>query len=199
MDETSTEQDETNTEQQEQPTEQKPDKEQPEQKPEKTFTRDDVNRMIAAEKKKEREAVETEFQSKQAEADKLAKMKEDERVKYEKEQAEKKAQDALSELNAYKLKDEAIKVANTEGLPIQFLDLIDLGTATAEKLNDTIANLSKTFKSAVEEALNAKLKQPSPETHHDGSKTTKADFDKMSYKDQLEFKAKYPDLYKTFI
>lgn len=144
--------------------EQKPEQKE-EQKPEKTFTRDDVNRMIAAEKKKEREAAEAEFQQKQNEAAKLAKMKEDDRIKYEKEQAEKKAQDALSELNAYKLKDEAVKVANTEGLPLPFLDLIDFKAATAEQLNTTIGALSKTFKSAVENALNEKLKQPSPQSH----------------------------------
>ena len=180
-------------------TENKAGESKPEQKPEKTFTRDDVNRMIAAEKKKERETVEAEFQNKQAEAEKLAKMKEDERLKYEKEQSEKKAQDALSELNAYKLKDEAVKVANSEGLPIQFLDLIDFKTATAEQLNDTIGSVSKTFKSAVESALNEKLKQKSPENHHAGGTVTKESFSKMPYAKQIEFKTQNPELYKTFI
>ena len=45
-------------------------------KEEKTFTRDEVNKMIFAEKQKERQAVLNEVEAKKAEADKLAKMDE---------------------------------------------------------------------------------------------------------------------------
>ena len=47
-----------------------------EENKEKTFTRDEVNKMINAEKQKERQAILEEMEAKKAEADKLAKMDE---------------------------------------------------------------------------------------------------------------------------
>ena len=132
---------------------------------EKTFSRDEVNRMISAEKAKAREAAEAEFRAHQAEAEKLARMKEDERAAYEKQQAEERAAKAESALNAYRLKDEAVKIANEVKLPLSFLENIDFASATAEQVSARIDAMTADFNRAVEARLNAKLKQPAPETH----------------------------------
>ena len=55
---------------------------------------------------------EAEQEAKQSEADKLSKMKEDERKNYELDKARKEKEEAEAKLNAYELKEEAIKMAN---------------------------------------------------------------------------------------
>lgn len=50
-----------------------------EENKEKTYTRDEVNKMINAEKQKQRQAILEEMEAKKAEADKLAKMDEDQK------------------------------------------------------------------------------------------------------------------------
>ena len=67
----------------------------PEKKPERTFTREDVNKMIAAEVGKALQ--------KQQEADRLANMTEAERVQHEHDEAIRRADEAEQALNAYKL------------------------------------------------------------------------------------------------
>lgn len=131
----------------------------------KTFTRDEVNRMISAEKAKAREAAAAEFQARQAEAEKLAKMKEDERAAYEKQQAERRAAEAEAQLNAYRLKDEAVKIANETKLPLSFLNNIDFRTATAQQVSERIDAMTADFNRAVVAEVNARLKQPAPQTH----------------------------------
>lgn len=132
---------------------------------EKTFSRDEVNRMISAEKAKAREAALAELEAKHAEAEKLAKMKEDERAAYEKQQAEERAANAEAELNAYRLKEEAVKIANETKLPISFLNNIDFRNATAEQVNTRIGEMTADFNKEVEARLNQRIKQPAPETH----------------------------------
>ena len=95
-----------------------------EKKPERTFTREDVNKMIAAEVGKALQ--------KQQEADRLANMTEAERVQHEHDEAIRRADEAEQALNAYKLQAEASKLANAAGLPLEFLDTIDFRTAKAE-------------------------------------------------------------------
>ena len=48
-----------------------------EENKEKTFTRDEVNKMINAEKQKQKQAILEEMEAKKEEADKIAKMEED--------------------------------------------------------------------------------------------------------------------------
>ena len=127
-----------------------------EKKPERTFTREDVNKMIAAEVGKALQ--------KQQEADRLANMTEAERVQHEHDEAIRRADEAEQALNAYKLQAEASKLANAAGLPLEFLDTIDFRTAKAETVKGTVENLASVFKKAVEAAVNERLKQPAPKT-----------------------------------
>jgi len=129
--------------------------------PEKTFTRDELNRIVNAEKNKAVEAYRLQLEEEKAEADKLAKMKADERLAY----AESQAKEAAAELNAYKLKIEAVKAAAEAGLPASFLEPVDFRAATADGLNSLIERMAGDFKAAVEAALNSRLRQAPPETH----------------------------------
>lgn len=99
-----------------------------------------------------------------SEADKLAKMNKEQKLEYEAQKANKEKDNALAELNAYKLKEQAINIASEKGLEVSLLNLIDFKTVTAEKLNENIDNLSAVFNKAVEKAVNEKLKEDTPTT-----------------------------------
>ena len=103
-----------------------------------------------------------------SEADKLAKMNKEQKLEYEAQKANKEKDNALAELNAYKLKEQAVKVASEKGLEVTLLDLIDFKTVTAEKLTENIDILSTVFNKAVEKAVNEKLKEDTPITKTSG-------------------------------
>lgn len=109
---------------------------------------------------------EAEMEAKQSEAEKLAKMKEDERTAYELEKARKKQEEAEAKLNAYELKEEAIKMAgNPETqVDVSLLSLIDFRSIKAEQVEPTIKNIKKVFDSAVENEVNKRLKETTPKS-----------------------------------
>ena len=131
---------------------------------EKTYTRDEVNKMINAEKQKERQAMLEEMEAKKAEADKLAKMDEDQKKSYELEQERARANKAENELNAYRLKDETIRQANQRGISLGYIDTIDFSRETAESINSKLDIFEKVSKADREKAINEYSKEPAPQT-----------------------------------
>lgn len=118
--------------------------------------------QTAIEKAKQQWRLEQDEQK--TEAEKLAQMTEKQKSEYELTKANKEKENALAELNAYKLKEQALAIASEKGLEISLLNLIDFKTVTAEKLNENIDNLSTVFNKAVEKAVNEKLKEDTPVT-----------------------------------
>lgn len=129
-----------------------------EEKTEKTYSRDELNKIIATEKSKLLQEVE----AKRNEAEKLAKMKEDERLQYEKSKVEQELNDLKVQLNAKNLKDEAVKIASEKGLPLQYLDLVDFTKETAESINAKLQNIVDARSKDLEGYLNSKLKEKAP-------------------------------------
>lgn len=107
---------------------------------------------------------EAEKEAEKSEAEKLAKMKEDERKDYEIEKARREKEEAEAKLNAYELKEEAIKMANTPEtqVDVSLLSLIDFRNIKAEQVEPTIKNIKKVFDSAVENEVNKRLKETTP-------------------------------------
>lgn len=158
---------------------------------EKTYTRDEVNKMINAEKLKERELVVKEYESKKQEAEKLAKMDEDQKKSYEAEQANQRAIKAEKELQAYKLKDETIRQANSKGISIELIDTIDFEKETAESINRKLEIFEKITKSEREKAISEYSKEPAPKT---GDGTGQRDISQMSYTELAEYLSKHPEI-----
>ena len=131
---------------------------------EKTFTRDELNKIVNAEKSKVLEEYKAQIEAEKTEAEKLAKMKSDEKLQYQLEKSNEEKENALAELNAYKLKEEAVKIASEKGLDVSLLNLIDFKTVTAQKLSENIDNMTAVFNKAVEKAVNDKLKEDTPIT-----------------------------------
>ena len=131
---------------------------------EKTYTRDEVNKMINAEKLKERQAVITEYENKKAEADKLAKMDEDQKLNYQLKEANKRADEAERKLNAMNLQAETIKQANAKGIPLELVQTLDFEKETAESISSKLEIFEKTSKSVREKAISEYSKEEPPQT-----------------------------------
>ena len=112
------------------------------------------------------------MEAEKSEAEKLAKMKAEEKLQYELEKSNKAKDDAISELNAYKLENEAINIATEKKLPVSFLKNIDFRSVKAEEINDKIEVMTKAFQEEVEKAVNERLKEPSRKQINGNSVTT---------------------------
>lgn len=116
---------------------------------------------------------------KKTEAEKLAKMDADQKHKYELEKATKEKDEALSKLNAYELKEEAIKIASAKELPISLLSVIDYTKENAESIKTKIDEIEVVYKQAIQSGINDRMKEKTPKTVVDTS--TKSNVSRASY------------------
>lgn len=107
---------------------------------------------------------EAEEQTKRTEAEKLAKMDAEQKVKYELKKEKERADEAIARLNAYELKNTAIKIAQEKGLDISLLEDIDYSKQTAETITTIIDTKKAVFDKAIEKAMNDKYKESTPRT-----------------------------------
>lgn len=140
------------------------------QKEEKTYTRDELNVMLNAERKKAKEEGKNEAlaeakkkaDAEKTEAEKLAKMSEDEKHNYELEKERKEKNEAISKLNAYELKEQATKIASEKEMDISLLNLIDYSNETADTVKNKLETIDSVIKKAVEKGINERLREKSP-------------------------------------
>ncbi len=105
-----------------------------------------------------------EQKTKQAEADKLAKMDEEQKKSYEVDKITKERDSAVSELNSYKLKDEALKQAREKGVDLELMETLDYTKETAESIKTKIEIFDKASKKIHEHAIEEYSKEPTPQT-----------------------------------
>ena len=115
---------------------------------------------------------EAEEQSKRTEAEKLAKMDAEQKAKYELKKANEERDSALAKLNAYELKNTAIRIAQEKGLDISLLEDIDYSKQTAETITTIIDTKKAVFDKALEKAMNDKYKESTPLTNMSEKTTT---------------------------
>lgn len=156
-----------------------------EENKEKTFTRDEVNKMINAEKQKERQAILEEMKAKKAEADKLAQMDENQKTVYKLETETARADKAEAKLSAYMLKDETIKQATERGISLGYIELLDFSNETAESIKNKLDVLEKTTKADREKIINEYSKEDAPQTGKRDHSKTKEEL--KSYNDWVEY------------
>ena len=114
-------------------------------------------------KSKWEEEFKVKMEKERTEAEKLANMKESEKHKYELEQERLAKENAINELNAYKLRDEAFKIAKEKGLDTSLLEDIDFSKQNAETITTIIDTKKQVFDKALEKAINEKYKEKTPE------------------------------------
>ncbi|WP_249630411.1 DUF4355 domain-containing protein [Streptococcus uberis] len=156
--------------------------EQPKQESERTFTRDDIAKMMTAERAKWETEQADAIEKARSEGERLAKLSKDERAKEE----EQKRLDAITErerLVAEKeMRIETQTLLVEKGLPLEFIDIV-LAT-TAEEVKTNIDNLQTIFDSAVEKRVDERLTQEKPRTGNGSQTMTKAEI--MAIKDDNE-------------
>lgn len=158
---------------------------------EKTFTRDEVNKMINAEKIKERQAVISEYETKKAEAEKLAKMDADEKKDYELSQWKERAEKAEKQNSINLLKSETMKQASEKGISLEFINTLNFEYETAETIKSKLELLEKAVKKEREIAISEYSKEPTPQT---GDRETPKDISQMSYTELAEYLNKHPEV-----
>lgn len=131
----------------------------PVKKAEKTFTRDEVNKMISAEKDKIRKELEAE----KTEAERLAKLSSEERLKEEMNNYKTRAEQSEAKLNAYELKEQTVK--DNSDIPVDLISLIDFAKYnTAELVKGQLDVIKAVYKKAVENGVNESLREKTPTT-----------------------------------
>ena len=123
-----------------------------------------VAKALETSKAKWEEDFKTKLENEKTEAQKIAKMDTEQKLNYQLEQANKKAQEAEARLNAYELKEQAIKIATEKELPVGYLNLIDFSKISADNLKATIDTLVETRSKDLEAYIKDKVKEPSPTT-----------------------------------
>lgn len=109
------------------------------------------------------------LEAQKTEAEKLANMKEAEKHAYELEKANKRAEEAISKLNAYELEKQAIKIAREKGLDVSLLEDIDYTKQTAESISAIIDTKKEIFDKALENAINERYKEKTPQNVENNS------------------------------
>ena len=127
-----------------------------------------INTALAKREAELRKQWELEQDEKLSEAEKLASMNEKQKHEYELKKIQREKEDAYAELNAYKLKDQTLKMAEEKGLPTTLTNLLNFRTMKAEDVEGKIDELNEIFKKAVEQAVNDRLKEPTPTTKTSG-------------------------------
>lgn len=157
-------------------------------KEEKTYSRDELNKIISAEREKVRAELIKDEEAKKTEAEKLAKMDADEKHRYELEKVEKERDEALSKLNAHELKDQATEIARKKDLDISLIDLIDYSKETADSVKTKLDNIDNVFKKAVEKKVNERLQEKSPRQVSSSVTNADKEYLKNKYKNNPYFK-----------
>lgn len=123
----------------------------------------EFDRRIAKAINTAKEKWEIDAEAKRTEAEKLAQMKESEKQQYALEKASRERDEAVAKLNAYELKNQAIKIATEKGLDISLLEDIDYTKQTAETISTIIDTKKSVFDKAIEKAMNERYKEKTPE------------------------------------
>lgn len=129
---------------------------------EKMFSRNEVNRMLSAERNKIKNELLQEYETKKSEAEKLAKMDAEQKLNYELDLKTKENEDLKNQLNSLNLRAQANTYASEKGLPIGYIEDFDFAKETADSVKEKIDKLIKVRSNDLDGYLKDKLKQPSP-------------------------------------
>lgn len=160
----------------------------------KTYTEEEMKNMLqsetdrritSAQKKWEAEYKEK-LEAEKSQAEELASMTAEERAKAEFEKEKEAWLKEKTEFEKEKLKLEATKVLDAEGLPISFVDYIL--TDSAEGIKENIKVFKEQWEKELDEAITERLKGKAPASgslqHKDIVNMTKEEFGQLPYKER---------------
>ena len=127
---------------------------------EKTFTQKDVDQLIQERVAREQAKWEKKVQDERTEAEKLAKMNADQKAEYEKQKREDELAKREKDITTRELRATAYETLAEKNLPKELVDILNY--ESAETCNKSIEAVEKAFQSAVEKAVNDKLRGGNP-------------------------------------
>ncbi|WP_394896479.1 DUF4355 domain-containing protein [Clostridium paraputrificum] len=134
---------------------------------EKTFTQKDVDKLIQERVAREQAKWEKKVQDERTEAEKLAKMNADQKAEYEKQKREDELAKREKDITTRELRATAYETLAEKNLPKELVDILNY--SDAEQCNKSIEAVEKAFQSAVEKAVNDKLRGGNPPKGGQGS------------------------------
>ena len=165
---------------------------------EKTFTQAELDEIVKKEKAKAKRSAEKEYQAKIDEAERLRKMNADEKAKYEAEKQAAYIAELEAKINRSGLEKEASKMLSESGIAAsdEILALVvkDDAERTQEAVNGFAELVNQLADNKVKEML--KGKTPRKVEQSTAGAITKAQFDRMGYKDRNELLQSNPELYQ---
>lgn len=126
----------------------------------KTFTEEEVNKLIQGRLAKEQRAWEKKLEDQHTEAERLASMNETQKKRYEEEKQANDLAKREAEVTKRELTATAKETLIDKGLPIELSEILNYKDADA--CNESIEMVSKAFQSAVQKAVEEKLKGGTP-------------------------------------
>lgn len=158
---------------------------------EKKYSDNDVDAMMDKKWKNWKKKADEEVE----EAKKLAKMNAEEKAKYEREQRDKELAEREAAITKRELTATAKETLADKGLPIELSAVLDY--SNAEACNESIAAVEKAFMSAVNKAVEQRLKGSAPiEKAPENQGISTQEFRKMTIAQRTELKQTNPELYE---
>ena len=139
----------------------------------KTFTQEELDKIVQGRIAKERKAWEKHLEDEKTEAQKLETMSEKEKKKYQEEKRIKELDDREAAITRRELTAQAKVQLADKGIPTELAEILNL--TDAESCKKSIEIVEKAFQSAVEKAVEEKIKGREPMKKAKDAKLTDED------------------------
>lgn len=126
----------------------------------KTFTQEELDKIVQGRIAKERKAWEKHLEDEKTEAQKLETMSEKEKKKYQEEKRIKELDDREAAITRRELTAQAKVQLADKGIPTELAEILNL--TDADSCKKSIETVEKAFQSAVEKAVEEKIKGREP-------------------------------------
>lgn len=126
----------------------------------KTFTQEELDKIVQGRIAKERKAWEKHLEDEKTEAQKLETMSEKEKKKYQEEKRIKELDDREAAITRRELTAQAKVQLADKGIPTELAEILNL--TDAESCKKSIETVEKAFQSAVEKAVEERIKGREP-------------------------------------
>lgn len=146
----------------------------------KTFTQDEVDNIIKGRLAKERKSWEKQLVDQQTEAEKLASMSEKEKKQYQEQKRAKDLEAREAAITRRELTAQAKEQLADKGLPVTLAEILNF--SDAESCSKSIETVEKAFQTAVEKAVEERIKGGKPIKKATDDKTTDAE---LIYKNMM--------------
>ncbi len=166
---------------------------------EKTFTQEEVNALIEKRLAKQEKSFNKRIQEKLDEAEKLRQMNADQKAEYEAQKQADYIAELEAKINRSGLEKEASKILSESGIAVDDDILGFVVKDTAEATQEAVESFSTLVNDLADKKVGEMLKGKTPQKVEQTTSTaiTQEQFNRMSYRAQLDLQRNDPALYET--